>query len=337
MAIITYDTMIIELVRQMDTIMGTFLRDGYNSLASALKAPFISLCALFIVLTGYGITKGFIKAPLQELYKFIFRLGFIYFFAMNWGNFSFYIVGLFDEGASLLGATVMKSTHTPAIMIGKSLEQGLQSVLTEVFDVGCWTMKKMSIKNWWPYYTALFIWISGMAVVGVALFEIVLAKLMLSICLSTAPLFIIFTLFDKTRSFFDSWLGTVVGFSFVLMFVSTVVGLSMGLIHWSIAGYLPNEAKHITSVGWAPIFFVASLSIAALLQAASIAKHIGGACHTAGGSSVVGGLVGGTMGGAMMAMKTGKALRDFSRGRRGAGENPGVAEQAYKFGMRGEI
>ncbi len=294
-----YDNVVVSLTSQIDTLMNNFIFNGYNALVDALTKPLAALSLLFIVLAGYGITQGFIKSPLKELYKFSLRLGGIYFFAMNWGNFSSYMVGLFIDGAGHLGATLMKGTHIAGSTTHGNIMQGLQSVFTEVIKVGTWTIKKASLRHLGPYYTALMIYISGIAVVLLALFEIVVAKIMLSLCLCTAPLFFLFTLFEKTRSFFDRWLGFVVGYSLVLVLVSSVVGLCMSLIHWSVAGYSANHAASIDSVGWIPIFLIAALSVVCITQAANIAKNIGGACHTAGGASMAMGLMGGVAGSAM--------------------------------------
>lgn len=308
-----YSNVILSLTNQMDTLTANFVKNGYGALASALAKPLASLIILFIVLTGYGITRGLIKAPLEELTKFSVRVGIIYFFAMNWGNFSFYVANLFINGSGELGAVLMKSTRlTPEAMAGSTVMQGLQSVFTEVIRVGTWTIKKASLRNLGPYYTALMIYASGLAIVTMALLEIVVAKLMLSICLCTAPLFFLFTLFEKTRAFFDRWLGLLVGFSLVLVLVSSVVGLCMSLIHWSVAGYVPNHAATIDSVGWIPVFLVSCLCMITLSQAAQIGKSIGGACHTAGGGAMVAGFAGGAFG---MAMKAKKAYENYRQGK----------------------
>jgi len=323
---------------QIDRLMVVFVQNGYNALAGALKAPLAATATLFIVLMGYGITQGFIRTPLQELYKFIIRIGFIYFFAMNWGNFSFYIVGLFDQGASHLGAVAMKATHNP--MGGKTIAQGLQSVLVDIIHIGQWTMKKATLRNWGPCFSALLIWASGILIVIAALCELIVSKIMLSICLATAPLFLIFTLFDKTRAFFDRWLGSLVGYSLVFVFVSTVVGLVMSLIHACIAGYIPNQAANMDSVGWAPIFLVACLATVCLTQAANIAKHIGGACHTAGGGALVGGFVGGALGASAAMGNAGELMKKFKKGRGVAGNigdvNSGI-QGAEHLLARGEV
>jgi type IV secretion system protein VirB6 len=337
-AFLYYNTVVTGLMSQIDTLMIAFVRNGYNALAGALKAPLVALGSLFIILMGYGITHGLIKAPMQELYKFIIRLGFIYFFAMNWGNFSFYVVGLFDQGASQLGAIAMKATSNP--MGGKTIAQGLQSVLTDIVRIGLWTMKKATLRHWGPACNALLIWFSGLMIVAVALCELIVSKIMLSICMATAPLFLIFTLFDKTRAFFDRWLGSLVGYSLVFIFVSTVVGLTMSLIHACIAGYIPNEASQMDSVGWVPIFLVACLATACLTQSANIAKHIGGACHTAGGGAMVGGLIAGAVGASIALIKMGNLMKNFGTGKGAAGGLGGMQDGikgAEHLLARGEI
>ena len=327
--------MVIGLISQVEALMGHFGQGGYNALAAALKAPLAALIGLYIVLLGYGITHGFIKSPLPELYKLAFRLGLVYFFVMSWGNFSFYVVGLFDKGMGELASAIMKASHVP--YAGNTLGQALQSSLNEVFKVGWATVKMTSLKNWWPYYTGLFIWLSGMAVVAVALFEIVVAKVMMSVCFAVAPLFLILVLFDKTRPFFDRWLGSLAGFSLLLFFVSILVGLCMTLIHASVA-LLLNDASQINQLSFAPIFLVACLTIPCLFAAAGLAKHIGGACHTAGGGAMVGGLIGASMGMAMSLHQMNNVWRDI-RGKNDHNNNEGLMsiDEDAQLSNRGEV
>lgn len=288
MAFLYYDTVVTGLVSQIDTLMVSFVKNGYNALASALKKPLGATGVLSIVLMGYGVMLGYIKAPMKMVYQWIIRLGIIFFLAMNWGNFSFYVVGLFDKAASELSQVVMNATHTP--VTGKSMSSGMQTAFTNVINVGLWTIKKASIKNWSPAVCAFFIWISGILVIGVALCELIVAKIMLSVCLIAAPLFISLILFDQTKSFFDRWLGSIVGFSLVFIFVAIVVSLSLTLIHSTISGYLITQAENMESVGFIPIFLVACITTAILLKAAMVAKHIGGACHTASGTATAAGV-----------------------------------------------
>jgi type IV secretion system protein VirB6 len=301
----TYATIILQLTNQIDVLTQSFTFNGYQALSNALSKPLATLCVLFIVLTGFGIVLGLVKAAFQEFNKWAIRIGIIYMFAMNWGFFSEYMVKLFIHGASELGGILMQATpFSFPINTGKGVNGGLQTALIEVIRVGSWTWDKASFKHFSPIFTAIAIYLSGLAVVGLALFELIIAKLMLSICLCTAPLFFCFTLFDKTKALFDRWLGALVGFSLVLVMVSTVVGLCLHLIHWTIGGHYNSHAVHVSAVDWMPIFIVAFLSVMAILEVVGIAKSIGGACSTSNGSSMVGGFLGGALG----ASSTGKDL-----------------------------
>jgi type IV secretion system protein VirB6 len=299
-----YSNVVVNFSNQVDTLTRNFIFNGYAALSNALAQPLAALSVLFIVLTGYGITRGIIKHPMSELVKFSIRLGIIYFFAMNWSHFSTYVMGLFIKGSSELSVVLMKSSSlVPQPLAGDNIIKGLQSVFTEVIRAGAMTIKKTSFKNLGPLFSALMIYLSGIAVTGIALMELIVAKLMMSVCLVTAPFFITLTLFDKTRAFFDRWLGLLIGFSLVSIFVSSVVGLCMSLIHWTVSDYADGHSATIDSVGWIPICLISCFCVAALSQAAHIAKSIGASCHTAGGSDMVTGMIGKAAGVGMIAKK----------------------------------
>lgn len=293
-----YASIILDLSTKVDAITQSFTVNGYKAMSQALVAPLGTLCVLYIMLTGYAILRGLIKTPMHEFIKVALRIGVVYMFAMNWDVFAAYFIGLFVDGASELGGLMMKANHASMPSAnGANINSSLQSVFTEIINVGTFAVKKASVRNWTPWTTGMLIYISGIAVVGLAFFEILLSKLMLSICMSVAPLFFCFTLFDQTRSYFDRWLGTLVGYSLVLVFVSTVVGICLEMVHWVIAPLHGNAAADITMTDWIPLFLVSVLSMMAILTITGVAKGIGGSCSTSGtGSAMVGGFMGSALG-----------------------------------------
>jgi type IV secretion system protein VirB6 len=295
----TYATVIIDLASEIDVLTKTFVSGGYQALANALSQPLGSLCVLYIILVGFGITRGLIQTPMQEFIKGSFRIGLVYMLAMNWGLFSEYVVNFFTTGVSELGAVMMNLLPVKVPIIkGFGVNGGLQSVFIEVIRVGNWIWDSATLRHPGPFFCALMVYASGIAVVWFAFFELIVAKLMLSICLCTAPLFITLTLFDKTKSFFDQWLGKVIGFSLVMFFVSVVLGFCMHLVHWCIGAHFLAHAEHFASVDWIPLFICACLSVMAISEVVGMAKSIGGSCCTSSGSSMVGGFLGGAMGAA---------------------------------------
>jgi type IV secretion system protein VirB6 len=297
MQIPTYATIILKLTAQINLITDAYTLNGYKTLAAVLNKPLGAACVLYISLTGFGIMRGIIKTPVQEFTKSSIRIGIVYLFAMNWGVFSEYVVSLTYKASSELGGVLMQINPLDVpIFTGTGINGALQSVLIEIIRVGTWTWAKGSLMNPGPLFTAFIIYLSGCLVVGLAFFEIVVAKLMMTVCYCVAPLFVSFTLFDKTRTFFDKWLGNLFGYSFVLIFVSSVVGLALSLVHWSIGAHYLEKAIHIRLVSWVPLCFCAALCVMAILEASRLGKSIGGACSSGHGSAMVGGFVGSALG-----------------------------------------
>lgn len=294
---------IVNLGHQIESITNTFTVDGYQALADILRAPLGAAAILYIVLMGYATARGLIENTLQALLKFSLRLGVIYLLAMNWGNFAIYIRDFFVIGSETMANAVMKAaskTHS-----NHNIFQGLQSVFNAMLDLGSSTMGEGGYRNLSPYFCGILIYLSGALTLGLAFFEIVIAKLMLSITLCTAPLFLSLTLFDQTKSFFDRWLGLLVGFSLVLVFVSSVLGLTIDLMSWAMTqvDVNPNDLKSST---WVPLFIVSLFCVMGILEAASIGKSIGGAAGTSGGSAMVGGFIGGAIGASSTAKQMSK-------------------------------
>lgn len=292
---------LLNLSGEIDSITNAFVVDGYNALASLLRAPLGAMIVFYIVLMGYAMVRGVVQAPQQELLKFSFRAGLVYMCAMDWGFFSSHIRDLFVVGSDTVSTTLMQAVHRKSV--GGSINQGLQTVLNEVIGLGCDLFEMGSFRKITPYFAGMMVFLSGVLTIGLAFIEVIIAKLMLAITLSTAPLFIIFTLFEQTKSFFERWLGILVGFSLVLVFVSSVVGLCVHLLHWSMAGLNVGQSNALRVSIWVPLFIVSCLCVMSIVQASSIGKSIGGALCTSGGAAMVGGFIGGALGSSMLGKK----------------------------------
>lgn len=283
----TQDNFLVNLGTEIDRLSNHFIFDGYSALASLLKAPLGSLIVLYIVLMGYAIARGIIDKPQQELFKFAIRAGLIYMMAMNWDFFASHARDLLVDGSENIATTMMHAVHKGSK--GGSINQGLQSVLNDILRLGLDLFNAGSFRKLTPYLAGFMVLLSGAITLGLAFIEIVIAKLMLAITLSTAPLFILFTLFNETKSFFERWLGITTGFAFVLILVSSVLGLCVHLLHWVTSSIVSDTT--LTAALWVPLFIVACLCVMGIKEAAAIGKSIGGHFCTSGGAAMVGALL----------------------------------------------
>ena len=294
----TYSTIVIKTASMLDEMISNFTELGYNAMATYLTKPIGLLCILYIVLTGYAIALGFSDKPANEFKKIVLRIGLVFMFALNWGNFSAYAVALFTSASMDIGAAVMKvlPINIPNLTDAIGLNGSLQTLFIEFSRVGQWVMSQGSLTNPGPLFTGIGMMGFGVVVVIVAFFEIYVAKILMAVCFCVAPLFIALTLFDKTRVFFDRWLGTVVGSSLVFIFVSAVLGICLQLMHFTVAEHYLSRAVNVTFTDWLPTAFMSVLCVKVLFDVAGVAKGIGSACHTSGSSALVGGMVGAAMG-----------------------------------------
>lgn len=312
MSAMTYNNFIIQLAGEIDTLTHHFVFDGYKALSSMLQAPLASMIVLYIVLKGYAVARGMVEQPQQELFRFAIRVGLIYLLAMNWEFFSSYVRDLFIIGSETIATKLMLAVHKQGL--GNSINQGLQNVLNEILTLGCDLFEAGSLRKLTPYFAGMMVFLSGSITLGLAFIEIVIAKLMLAVTLCTAPLFILFTLFEQTKSFFERWLGVLAGFSFVLIFVSSVVGLCIHLLHKVTSSFIGNNAP-VSAAIWVPIFIVACLCVMGIIQAVNIGKSIGGSVCTSSGAAMVGGLIASSIGAGGLAKNT------LSKASKGAGSS----------------
>ncbi len=308
MSVIGFNTIIVRLFAELDMVLNHFVYNSYASLATHLKTPLAAAAMIYIILLGYSITAGWVQASMSNFIKSAVKLGLVLMFALQWDVFSHWVVEGIEGGASQIAGWLMNGVNHDLFTVGNdSVNLALQKTFSEFTRIGALLWHKGSWHALGPYLNALFVWGAGLVFVGLAVFELALAKIMLAILFGTAPLFVGFTLFKPTHGFFDRWLGAIVGYALMFIFVSVMLALALYLAEWSLAGILVGNVLHFNIVGWLPIALVCALGVGIILSAAKLAQSIGGTVTTAAGASLVAGAVGGAVSGAMMATPSRKS------------------------------
>lgn len=276
MFIPTYLTVIETLLSELDGLLKNFVFNSYSALVHYLVVPASFGVVLYIVFLGWSITQGLIDLSMKVLIQNAIKVGFIFSAAMHWGWFSHYIVNLIYNVSGQIGDVLIDATPIPIPhMAGTGIDGAMQTVLIEFTKIGAWIWFLGSWHNIGPFFAAITVWAFGYVMILVALFQIVLAKIMLSVLFSTAPLFILLALFPATKGFFDRWVGASMGFSFLMIMVSSVLALSLSIAQWAIGGIYETKAIHFTLVGFVPIMVVGFIGVGIIQKVASIAQMIG--------------------------------------------------------------
>lgn len=293
----------------LDPILKLYVYDGYTALANHLRVPLGAAVILFITILGLSIMQGWAKLSLGNFVKIALKLGLIYTFAMHWAIFSQYIVAGIEGSAGHIGDWLIQATPIPIPQFaGTHINGALQSVLIEITKIGTWVWRSGGSFNLGPYVTAILIFAFGYAMLLVAIFEIVLAKIMLAILFTTAPLFIAFTLFKPTHGYFDRWLGLIAGYAFLLIFISAVLALVLNFAQWAIGDMYLNPPADFSLVSFVPAMMVCFIGIGIMLKVAQLAQSIGGAVTTTSGSELLAGTLGGVVGAGLSTAGMGKSI-----------------------------
>jgi len=304
-----YTTIVVELFSELDTLLNHYIYNGYHNVAHALKLPLSIAITLYIVLMGIAINQGWTKLTFPELTKSAVKIALVYLFAMHWDVFSEYAVKGVTQSAMALGNILVNSNplHLPHFG-GAGLIGGLQSIMIEITKISVWTWHLGSFTSPSPYFTASLIWLFGYASLMIGIVEIVAAKVMLAVLFTTAPLFIAFTLFKPTQGFFDRWIGAIVGFAFVMIFVSAMLGLTITITQWAIGTTYIQHALGIKLIGFIPFMVVGIVGIVLIFKMAGMAQSIGGVVTTSSGSTMAASLVGSFIGSSLGASRLGRSL-----------------------------
>lgn len=293
---ISYENLVNDLLTQVDTLLGDYIQNGYEALVDYLAAPLGAAIVLFFICYGVSISQGWIKGSVAGLTHSLFKIGVIYFLAMNWGNFSFYVYDLFYKGASEIGAVLLKASHIHFSTSEElTINTALQTVLSEVWEIAQWIFNKGGITDPGPWIGGVLVGLVGIFLVGFSLLEIVIAKCMLSILFVIAPLFISFTLFEVTETFFDRWLGSCVSYAALMILISASLGIVLSVDYWIVNDMHTVKAQEVTWIDTGAVILVTWVCIGIIKRISLLAMSIGGTVSTISADEMFAGAIGGLL------------------------------------------
>ncbi len=322
-----YRTLVLDTLSQVDSLLSHYVYDGYQAFSAYLQVPLGILSAIAITLLGYSVSMGWVKLSVPNLVKVVMKIGLIYMAVMDWGFVSQYLVGFVNDVVGGLGDALI--TASPVHIKGvNGLNGALQTVLTVFTQMGMKVFGIGGLTNMGPWLSGILIWGFGYLFVGIGLFEIILAKVMLAVLFVFTPLIVLFCYFKPFHSVFDRWLGSIIGFALLQLFVTAALTLSVAISYWWISkNILGLEAKDIGEAGTLPVVIIGITSIGLILKAAHLAQNLGGSISSSSSSALVGGMIGSAIGTSLPMSQSGMKISQAAWDKTG-----GMAAKSMKSG-----
>ena len=248
------------LICHTEQLTANLMGNMYCGVMTALQPMVTAAITLAVALFGVNFTLGFSQVTAQEFQKFLLKIAVIYAFATQADlligvGYNLLVTGL-REGTAVAISSLYQAngTATDGMGVYAMLDKFLATALHMATDnVGqTWDKDHSPCKN------AVF---AAMAIMAVAfppifylgmsiiirifltfirsIFGYIYALVGITFLLTLSPFFLSFYLFERTKSFFEKWLGYLVSFSLqmviVFAFLSFVLSIKVDNVTNSIS------------------------------------------------------------------------------------------------------
>lgn len=294
----TYQTIVVTTLNEIDLLLQNYVYNGYTAISDYMRIPLGIVATIYLVIFGYGISMGWVKISMGNFVKVVLKIALIYVAVTEWAWISEYFVGFINNLIGGLGDALISASpvHIPG---ADGIDGAMQMTLIQFTKLGNAFFKAGGITNMGPWVQAFLMWGFGYLIVGIGLFEIILAKVMLAVLFVFTPLITIMCFFKPLQGTFDRWLGAIVGFALLQLFVIATLALGLSLIYWWVGQHTVTSIFHMGNVGTLPVIIIGMICIGFILKSAQLAQNLGGVVSTSAASAMVGGMVGGFMGSTM--------------------------------------
>ena len=255
----------------VDQSLHNYVQQGSARLIQYLIPVFTSMILIWVAIWGYSMIFGRSEQPLQEGFFRILRIGFILTLGLTVGHYNQLVVRFLSETPQLIASVLQGGKAQDAAHL-------LDNLYGQIFILAdnAWRQGGVMNGNFGMYILAMALLIIGSCLTLLVAFFILLSKVMVSVLLAIGPIFFVLLLFQATQRFFESWLGMVLNFGFILL-----LGVASGQLMTAVASkYLAqishNHAALTTLSDSSMLCVVLGLCILVMKQIPAMASALGG-------------------------------------------------------------
>lgn len=255
--------------------LSTYVSDVATSIIGAITPVATTLITIYVALWGWSMIRGVIQEPVLDGLGRIVRLAIITGIALNLGRYNGYISDWIWNSPDAL-AGIIASGHSDSM----ANTQYLDVLMGKIYDLGsafkyaAEQHSTLGIPDLGLMAAAIGIWAVGIVATGYGAFLLALAKMALAILLGVGPIFVLLTIFEPTKKFFDAWIGQALSYVFLVMLTAAAIKLIMTILE----AYLTNTGSPANPgiFDALPAIVLGIIGALVLMQLSSIASALGG-------------------------------------------------------------
>ena len=302
-----------RMFTELSNALNSYVSDTASNVIGAISPVATTLVTIYVMLWGWSMMRGVISEPITDGVGRIIRLSVIVGIALQIGLYNSFLADWLWDAPDALASYVGGND-------GTNNAQYLDSLMSKMYDFGdAYYQKSMANKNAFGIpdlgllIMAWALWAAAVVATGYGAFLLALAKMGLAVALGVGPIFILLTIFEPTKRFFDAWIGQVLNYVFLVMLSAATIKLIMTILE----KYLSDASGSVLadpSLNQAlPAIVFSIIGALALVQMPAMASALGGGVAL-GTLGAVSWAYGKTRGG-MAAMRPTNLRRSYNRAR----------------------
>ncbi|CAA9890769.1 Conjugal transfer protein [Candidatus Methylobacter favarea] len=259
--------------------LDTYITDVATNIIDAITPVATTLVTIYIMLWGWSMMRGVISEPITDGTTRILKLATIIAIALNLGRYNGFLSDMLWNSPDALAAYIADGYEDSTNNM-----QFLDSLMSKIYDMGDAYWQKayagagaLGIPNFGLLIVAILIWAGGILATGYAAFLLALSKMALAIILGVGPLFILMTIFEPTKRFFDTWIGQALNYVFLVMLTAAAIKLIVTIIEIYLLSPGGAAALAEPSIDLAlPVMVLCAIASLVMMQLPSVASALGG-------------------------------------------------------------
>ena len=252
----------------------SYISSTSGSIIGAITPVATTLLMIYVMFWGWSMIRGVISEPITDGITRIVKLTVICAIALSFGIYSQFLVDWIWNSPDRVAGIIADNGASDKINFLDSVFGKLWAY-SEIWSEAADQNSKMGIPNLGMWFMAWIIRIVGALMTGYAAFLFILAKIALAILLGIGPIFILVTMFESSKKFFDAWIAQCLNFGFVIVLTAAVLKIIGAYIDSSVsqagagAGSDPSYSDGFAIVMLCGVCFVMMLQVMAIASGIS--------------------------------------------------------------------
>ena len=248
--------------------LDTYISAHAAQLAAAIEPAVVSMAVISVMLWGYLHLRGQIEEPIMEGATRLLTLIVVFGVGLKLWAYNDLLVDTFFTAPNQLAAKLVGAPD-PVTMVDQIWTQGGTAAGL------LWSKANILTGDAGFYLMAAAVYVLVAFVCVYTMFLISLARIALAVLLALGPLFIVMTLFQPTRRFFEAWIHELTNYALVSILTMMVTVLLLDFVQ-SYATQTAALGSDLMTVDALNLVLTAGLVLMVLRQVLPIAARLAG-------------------------------------------------------------